>query len=85
MLVLSRRVGERIVIGDNITVIVRRVARDRVSLAIDAPPHVRIMRTELQPVLDDLQLGSASGACLGRPENEAAGASLCGAGPAKPR
>ena len=85
MLVLSRRVGERIVIGDNITVIVRRVARDRVSLAIDAPPHIRIMRTELQAILDGLEVGSASGECPARLENEAAGASLCGAGPAKPR
>ncbi len=47
MLVLSRKVGEKIVIGDGITVTVQRVAGGRVSLAIEAPRDVRILRGEL--------------------------------------
>ena len=47
MLVLSRKVGERIVIGDNITVVVNRVSGNRVSVGIDAPSNVRIVRGEL--------------------------------------
>jgi carbon storage regulator len=47
MLVLSRKVGEKIVVGDDITITVQRVAGGRVSLAIEAPRDVRILRGEL--------------------------------------
>ena len=47
MLVLSRKVGEKIVIGDNITVVVNRVSGNRISLGIEAPSDVRIIRGEL--------------------------------------
>lgn len=47
MLVLSRKVGEKVVIGDNITVVISRVAGNRVTIGIEAPPDVRIMRGEL--------------------------------------
>jgi carbon storage regulator len=47
MLVLSRKIGERIHIGENITVEIRRVAGNRVTLALDAPRSVRILRGEL--------------------------------------
>jgi len=47
MLVLSRKVGERIHIGNDIFVEVRRVAGSRVTLAINAPKNVRILRGEL--------------------------------------
>ena len=49
MLVLSRKVGQRIMIGDNITVVVQRLAGGRVSLAIDAPREVSVVRGELAP------------------------------------
>ncbi|MDP6557917.1 MAG: carbon storage regulator [Pirellulaceae bacterium] len=48
MLVLSRKVGQRIVIGENITVVVNRVAGNRVTLGIEAPDNVHIMRGELE-------------------------------------
>jgi carbon storage regulator len=47
MLVLSRKMGERIHIGEDIFVEVRRVAGNRVTLAICAPKNVRILRGEL--------------------------------------
>ncbi|MEM8947213.1 MAG: carbon storage regulator [Planctomycetota bacterium] len=47
MLVLSRKVGERIHIGNDVFVEVRRVAGNRVTLAINAPKSVRILRGEL--------------------------------------
>jgi carbon storage regulator len=47
MLVLSRKVGESIVIGDSIVVTVTRVAGNRLTLGIDAPGDVRILRSEL--------------------------------------
>ncbi|QDU87685.1 hypothetical protein Pla175_10510 [Pirellulimonas nuda] len=51
MLVLSRKAGEKIQIGDGITLEVRRVAGNRVTLAIEAPKDVRILRGELEKVV----------------------------------
>lgn len=51
MLVLTRKVGERIVIGDGIIVTVNRVAGNRVTLGIEAPDDVRIMRSEIEPMV----------------------------------
>ena len=48
MLVLSRKVGEQLVIGDNIRVVIHRVAGNRVTIGIEAPNDVRIIRGELQ-------------------------------------
>jgi carbon storage regulator len=47
MLVLSRKPGEKIIIGSGITLTVVEVRGDRVRLAVDAPPDVRILRSEL--------------------------------------
>ena len=47
MLALSRKPGEKIVIGDGITLTVVAVRGERVLLAFDAPDQVRILRAEL--------------------------------------
>ena len=47
MLVLSRKPGERIIIGDDITVTVVRIGPNTVRLGIDAPAHLNIVREEL--------------------------------------
>ena len=47
MLVLSRKNGERIHIGDDIFIEVRRVAGSRVTLAVNAPRDLRVLRGEL--------------------------------------
>ncbi len=52
MLVLTRRVGESIVISGRITLTINRIAGNRVALAFDAPRHVNIRRSEL-PVSGD--------------------------------
>ena len=52
MLVLSRKMGERIHIGEDIFVEVRRVAGNRVTLAVCAPKNVRILRGELFEAAD---------------------------------
>lgn len=65
MLVLSRRIGERIHIGENVFVEVRRVAGNRVTLAVSAPQDVRILRGELMEaahefdVLDEPEVSQA--------------------------
>lgn len=47
MLVLSRRVGERLVIGDDIVVTVIEVRNDGVRLGIDAPRSIAVHRAEV--------------------------------------
>jgi len=47
MLVLSRKPGERILIGDNVTVTIVRIGPNNVRLGIDAPRHLNIVREEL--------------------------------------
>lgn len=49
MLILSRKAGEQIRIGDNITITVNRVVGDRVAVGIDAPREVKVLRSELPP------------------------------------
>jgi carbon storage regulator len=52
MLVITRKVGERFRIGDDIYVTVVRIADGGVRLGIDAPPDVTVLRTELLPGSD---------------------------------
>lgn len=48
MLVLSRKVGERVVIGNGIVIVVKRVSGQRVTFGIEAPHDVKIIRGELE-------------------------------------
>ncbi len=50
MLVLSRKLNEKIHLGDNITVTVLRVQGNTIRLGIDAPRDVRVLRGELEPL-----------------------------------
>jgi carbon storage regulator len=50
MLVLSRKQGERLVIGDDVVLIINKIAGNRVTIAIEAPHDVRIVRGELAPL-----------------------------------
>lgn len=52
MLVLSRKVGQRIVIDNRIEIVINRVAGNRVSIGIEAPKEVPILRGELQEIRD---------------------------------
>jgi len=47
MLILTRRVGEAVQIGDNITIRVLGVKGGQVRLGFDVPKDVNVMRTEL--------------------------------------
>ncbi|MFG0287747.1 MAG: carbon storage regulator [Rhodopirellula sp. JB044] len=49
MLVLSRKEGEKLVIGDNVVITVNRIAGNRVAIGIEAPREVSIVRGELAP------------------------------------
>ena len=47
MLVLSRRIGERLVIDAKITVTVIEVRGGQISLGIEAPPEIPVRREEV--------------------------------------
>jgi carbon storage regulator CsrA len=49
MLVLSRKRGETIQIGDRITITIVRVGCNRIKIGVDAPEELRILRGELDP------------------------------------
>lgn len=52
MLVLSRRVGERLLIGDGITIQVLEGSGHRIRLGVEAPREVSILREELSAELE---------------------------------
>jgi carbon storage regulator len=51
VLILSRKRGEEIIIGDDIKIVINRISGNRVTLAIQAPNDIRIVRGELDNFL----------------------------------
>jgi len=47
MLILSRKVNEKVVIGDDITVSIIEIRGDQVRIGIDAPKIVKVFRQEV--------------------------------------
>jgi carbon storage regulator len=47
MLVLSRKLNEKIVIDGNIVLTVVKIDRNQIRLGIEAPAHVRVFREEI--------------------------------------
>ena len=72
MLVLSRRTGESVVIGNEVTVTVLEVRGDVVRIGIDAPRHVQVHREEVYRELQEANRAAAAG-------DDAAAASLAAA------
>lgn len=60
MLVLSRRVGESIVIGDEVRVSILEVRGDVIRVGIDAPRSVAVHRAELLEELETSNQEAAS-------------------------
>lgn len=60
MLVLSRKLGEEIVIDGQIKVTVLKVQGGRVRIGIDAPESVRVLRKELREDTPVLERSSAT-------------------------
>ena len=56
MLVLTRKRGETIKIGDDILVKVVQTGRGSVKIGIQAPSHLRVLRGELTPFIREIEL-----------------------------
>jgi carbon storage regulator len=64
MLVLSRKLGEVVVIGNNIRLTVVAVRGNQVRLGITAPPGVSVHRAELSPKAEDFGTSAVRPATL---------------------
>jgi len=62
MLVLSRKAGERILIGEDIAITIVRIGPNTVKIGIDAPRDMNIVREEL------CNLAAGKGAGAEKPE-----------------
>jgi len=48
-LVLSRKIGEKILIGDNVVLTVVKIDRNQIRLGIEAPHDISVFREEIAP------------------------------------
>jgi carbon storage regulator len=61
VLVLSRKIGERILIGDKISVTVVKIGHGGVRIGIEAPPELAVVREELAVELKRAEQALAAG------------------------
>jgi carbon storage regulator len=52
MLVISRKAGEKLRVGDSVTVTILSVSGDKVAVGIDAPREIAILRGELVETIE---------------------------------
>ena len=50
MLVITRRYNEKVLIGDDIAVVIVRIDGHQVRLGIEAPKNLNVRRSELEPI-----------------------------------
>jgi carbon storage regulator len=60
MLILTRKVGQAILIGPDVAITVLNVRGDRVKLGIEAPAMVEILRQELAAQIQEANLQASS-------------------------
>lgn len=83
MLVLSRKINQSIMIGDNVRIVVVAVDRDQVKLGIEAPREVPVHRSEIYEEIQRTNRSAAEAATAAAGTSEAAPATLGGASRAR--
>ncbi|MFO0870120.1 MAG: carbon storage regulator [Pirellulales bacterium] len=78
MLVVTRKVGQRVVIGNNVVVTVVRIAGGLVRIGIEAPPNCVVVRKELLDDTSSVANPTLPAPCTSPP-------SSTGSGPSAPR
>ena len=61
MLILTRRVGETLVIGDDVTITVLGVRGNQVRVGVNAPKDVAVHREEIYQRIQDEKIDENSG------------------------
>ena len=86
MLILTRRIGETLVIGDNVQITVLGVRGNQVRIGVDAPKDVGVHRKEIYDRIqgDDQGLNEKPNKCMGPKTNHAVSATATKGGTAKP-
>jgi len=65
MLILSRKINEKVVIGDDITVSIIEVRGDQVRIGIDAPKKIKVFRQEVfDAIMQENKAASVSTAVI---------------------
>lgn len=60
MLVLTRKLGEKIQIGDDISILIMEIKGKQVRLGIDAPPDIKVHREEIYQKIQDENIKAAN-------------------------
>ena len=68
MLILTRRVGETVMIGDDVTITVLGVKGNQVRVGINAPKSVAVHREEIYERIKREQQGESNGESKNSPE-----------------
>ena len=55
MLILTRKLGETIAIGDDIEVVIAEINGAQVRIGVDAPRHIAVLRQELTELPETLR------------------------------
>jgi carbon storage regulator len=70
MLILARRIGESIMIGDQVEISVVDIKGDQVKLGINAPPQVKVYRREVYAAIQEENRAAAAAAPKNLPRIE---------------
>ena len=68
MLIITRRAGERIMVGDDVTVEVMEIVGNSVRIGINAPRSVPVFREEIYTAVRDENRAAADSASIELPQ-----------------
>jgi carbon storage regulator len=61
MLVISRKINEKIKIGENIEIVIVSIDKNQVKIGIEAPKNLTILRSELLENIKEQNIKAAKG------------------------